>query len=80
LRERSSVRGPQQLSGGGVEDVYVEVLNEQNHWGSGVGSSDAGVEQATAHAKRDFSVMSTMTRRCGSRLVMARSESLGRLR
>jgi hypothetical protein len=33
----------EELSGGGLDDAYVEVLDQQQDVGSGVGSSDADV-------------------------------------
>jgi len=43
----------EQFSGGGVDDADLEVLDEQDDAGSGVGSADADVAQSTCDAKRD---------------------------
>jgi hypothetical protein len=43
----------QDFSGGGVDDGDVEVLDEQDDVGSGVGSSDADVAQLAGHAQGD---------------------------
>jgi hypothetical protein len=45
------------LSGGGVDDSDVEVLDEDQYVGSGVGSADADVVQASGVAKGKFSVL-----------------------
>jgi hypothetical protein len=39
------------LSGGGVDDGDVEVLDEQDDVGSGVGSADADVAEAAGDAE-----------------------------
>ena len=41
------------LAGGGVDDADVEVLGEDEDVGSGVGPSDADVEQAAVVAQGD---------------------------
>src|SRR5262249_43975680 len=43
----------QGFSGGGVDDGDVEVLDEQDDVGSGVGSSDADVAEAAGDAEGD---------------------------
>src|SRR3954466_12499886 len=43
----------EQLAGGGVDDPDVQVLDEQQDVGSGVGSADADVVQAAGYAQRD---------------------------
>ncbi len=41
----------EELAGGGVDDAGLEVLDEQDDAGSGVGSSDADVVEATVVAQ-----------------------------
>ncbi len=43
----------QQFAGGGVDDADVEVLDEQDDVGSGVGSADADVMQLAVDSQRD---------------------------
>jgi hypothetical protein len=43
----------QDLAGGGVDDGDVEVLDEQDDVGSGVGSADADVAKAAGDAQGD---------------------------
>ena len=43
----------EQFAGDGVDDAYVEVLDEQDDVGSGVGSSDADVAELAGHAQGD---------------------------
>src|SRR4051794_41697481 len=43
----------QDLAGGGVDDGDVQVLDEQDDVGSGVGSADADVAQAPGDAQGD---------------------------
>ena len=45
----------EELAGGGVDDAHVQVLDEQQDVGSGVGSADADVVQAAAHAEGSYS-------------------------
>jgi hypothetical protein len=44
------------FAGGGVDDAYVEVGDEEEDGGSGVGSSDADVMKAAVVAEGDFAV------------------------
>ena len=44
----------QEFAGGGVDDADVEVGDEQGDGGSGVGSADADVVQATVVAQGDY--------------------------
>ena len=43
----------EELAGGGVDDADVEVLDEQEDVGSGVGSPDSDVAQSAGHAQGD---------------------------
>ncbi|GAC1611368.1 MAG: hypothetical protein NVS3B26_23770 [Mycobacteriales bacterium] len=43
----------QDLAGGGVQDGDVEVLDEQDDVGSGVGSADADVPESAGEAQGD---------------------------
>ncbi len=43
----------EEFSGGGVDDADVEVVDEQDDVGSGVGSSDADVVEPAVHADGD---------------------------
>jgi hypothetical protein len=43
----------EELPGGGVDDADVEVADEHDDVGSGVGSSDADVVEAAGHAQGD---------------------------
>ena len=44
---------PQELAGGGVDDADVEVVDEQEDVGSGVGSADADVAELAGDAQGD---------------------------
>jgi hypothetical protein len=43
----------EEFAGGGVDDAYVEVLDEQDHAGSGVGSAESDVAQVAGDAQGD---------------------------
>ena len=43
----------EEFAGDGVDDADVEVLDEQDDVGSGVGSSDADVAEFAGHAQGD---------------------------
>ena len=43
----------EQFAGDGVDDAYVEVLDEQDYVGSGVGSADSDVAELAGHAQGD---------------------------
>ncbi len=43
----------EELSGGGVDDPDLEVLDEQDDAGSGVGSADADVAEPAGHPQGD---------------------------
>jgi hypothetical protein len=43
----------EKFAGGGVDDADVEVVDEQDDVGSGVGSSDANVVESPVHAQGD---------------------------
>jgi hypothetical protein len=44
----------QELAGGGVDDADVQVLDEQQDVGSGVGPADSDVVEASGVAEGDF--------------------------
>ena len=46
----------EELTGGGVDHADVQVLDEQDDAGSGVGSADADVVQPAGHAQGDAAV------------------------
>src|SRR5215472_1076387 len=46
--------GSEDLAGGGVDDANIEVLDEQDDGGSGMGSTDADVEQAAGDPQGDL--------------------------
>ena len=41
----------EELSGGGVNDAYVEFVDQHDDWGSGVGSSDSDVVELSGVAQ-----------------------------
>jgi hypothetical protein len=47
----------EQLPSGGVDDADVEVVDEHEHVGLGVGSSDAEVVEAAGHAQGDHAAV-----------------------
>jgi hypothetical protein len=76
-------KGAQELSGGSVDDPDIEVLDQHEDVGSGVGSTDADVEQATGHAQGDGAAevhMSRRRRRRGSASVTITGDALGSVR
>jgi hypothetical protein len=56
----------QQLAGGRVDDADLEVLDEQQDRGSGVGSADADVVKAAVDPQGDLAVVSMRSRRTRS--------------
>ena len=59
----------QDLAGGGVDDADVEVLDEEQDVGSGVGSADSDVVQASVVAQGEApQVLRRSYTGCGSRV------------
>jgi hypothetical protein len=46
-----------EFAGDGVDDAAVEVVDEHEHLGSGVGSPDAEVVEAAGHAQGDHAAV-----------------------
>jgi hypothetical protein len=63
----------QQFAGGGVDDVDVQVLDQQQDVGCGVGSADADVVQAAAQAQGDAAVLVNVVVRTRSWVSAVRS-------
>ena len=61
------------LAGGGVDDGDVEVLDEQDDVGSGVGSADADVAQSSGHAQGDAAGLIDLSCRVRSWVSVLRS-------
>jgi hypothetical protein len=71
----------EELPGGGVDDADLEVVDEHDEVGSGVGSSDAEVMEAAGHAQGDHaggSMRSWRTRGWASWSRLVAGRALGR--
>jgi hypothetical protein len=62
-----------ELAGGGVDDSDVEVLDEQQDVGSGVGSADADVAQSAATRRVTLPVLLTVSWRTRQWVSLLRS-------